>query len=180
MGVISDVHGNLVALEAVLADMPAVDALVNAGDVVGYNPWPAACVEAMWDPTALDVATGAPEGPVPTVMGNHDRAVYEDSAFRFNDMAKAGVDYTREVLDDEHLDWLGELPDERRLFDKPASRSPGDRVPSRALDHRLEHRDHTGVTDRNPIAVSNRFDIVCYSSVDATGREICRCGGGRG
>jgi len=117
VGVVSDVHGNLVALEAVLADMPAVDALVNAGDVVGYNPWPAACVEAMWDPTALDVEASVPGEPVPTVLGNHDRAVAEGSGFRFNAMASAGVDYAREALDAAHLDWLAELPAERRAFD---------------------------------------------------------------
>jgi putative phosphoesterase len=117
VGVISDVHGNLVALEAVLADMPPVDALVNAGDVVGYNPWPRECVEAMWDPTSLDVDVQVPAEPVPTVMGNHDRAVAEGTAFRFNAMAKAGVDYARDVLDEEHLSWLGNLPDERTLFD---------------------------------------------------------------
>jgi putative phosphoesterase len=115
VGVISDVHGNLVALETVLGDVPAVDALVNAGDVVGYNPWPAECVAAMEDPTTLDA--DVPAEPVPAVMGNHDRAVYEDTAFRFNPLAKAGVDYSREQLDDDALAWLGELPDERRLFD---------------------------------------------------------------
>ena len=47
VGVISDIHGNLVALEAVLEDMPPVDRLVCAGDVVGYNPWHAECVAAM-------------------------------------------------------------------------------------------------------------------------------------
>jgi putative phosphoesterase len=115
VGLISDVHGNRVALAAVLADMPAVDALVNAGDVVGYNPWPAACVEAMQDPTGL--ADAVPGGPVPTVMGNHDRAVAEGSAFRFNDMARAGVEHARSALDDDHLEWLADLPDERRLFE---------------------------------------------------------------
>jgi len=115
VGVISDVHGNRVALAAVLADMPDVDALVNAGDVVGYNPWPADCVAAMRDPTTVDA--DVPAGPVPTVMGNHDRAVAEDTAFRFNPMAKAGVDHAREALDDDALAWLAGLPDERRLFD---------------------------------------------------------------
>jgi len=47
VGLISDIHGNRVALEAVLADMPPVDRLVCAGDVVGYNPWPAARLEAL-------------------------------------------------------------------------------------------------------------------------------------
>ena len=42
VGIVSDIHANQVALEAVLDDMPDVDVLVCAGDVVGYNPWPAA------------------------------------------------------------------------------------------------------------------------------------------
>jgi putative phosphoesterase len=115
VGLLSDVHANRVALEAVLADMPPVDRIVNAGDVVGYNPWPRACVEAMWDPSAVD--DSAPAGPVPTVMGNHDRATHTDTAFGFNGMAQAGVAHARERLDDEHLEWLGELPDEQTLFD---------------------------------------------------------------
>jgi len=115
VGLLSDVHGNRVALDAVLADMPPVDALVNAGDVVGYNPWPRDCVEAMWDPSAVEES--APPEPVPTVMGNHDRAVHHDTGFRFNGMAQAGVAHAREELDEEHLEWLGELPDERTLFD---------------------------------------------------------------
>lgn len=41
VGLVSDIHGNLPALEAVLEDMPAVDDIVCAGDIVGYNPWPA-------------------------------------------------------------------------------------------------------------------------------------------
>ncbi|RDI71836.1 metallophosphoesterase family protein [Halopelagius longus] len=105
VGVISDVHGNKVALDAVLSEMPDVDALVNAGDVVGYNPWPAECVEAMRD------------GGVPTVMGNHDRAVASGSAFRFNSMAAAGVEYARDRLDDDALAWLQDLPDERLACD---------------------------------------------------------------
>ncbi|MFC6827117.1 metallophosphoesterase family protein [Halopelagius fulvigenes] len=105
VGVISDVHGNRVALDAVLSEMPDVDALVNAGDVVGYNPWPAECVEAMR------------ERDVPTVMGNHDRAVASGTAFRFNSMAAAGVEYARERLDDDALAWLENLPDERLACD---------------------------------------------------------------
>ena len=66
IGVVSDIHGNRVALDAVLSDMPAVDGLVCSGDVVGYNPWHGACVDAMC------------ERSVPTVMGNHDRAVVEN------------------------------------------------------------------------------------------------------
>ena len=105
VGVIADIHGNRVALDAVLDDMPPVDALVCAGDVVGYNPWPGACVDALR------------ERGVATVMGNHDRAVATGTDFSFNSMAGAGVAYAREQLDDEQLAWLAGLPDERTEFD---------------------------------------------------------------
>jgi putative phosphoesterase len=105
VAVISDVHANRVALDAVLDDLPDVDATVCAGDVVGYNPWPAECVAALRD------------RDVPTVMGNHDRAVATDSTFRFNSMAAAGVEYARAELDDDALSWLSALPDERTELD---------------------------------------------------------------
>jgi len=44
VALLSDIHGNLPALEAVLDDLPPVDSVVCAGDIVGYNPWPAECV----------------------------------------------------------------------------------------------------------------------------------------
>ena len=105
VGVISDVHGNKVALDAVLADMPAVDTLVCAGDVVGYAPWHGACVDAMR------------ERSVPTVMGNHDRAVVRNTGFGFNSIARAGIEHARETLTDDQQAWLAGLPDERTEFD---------------------------------------------------------------
>ncbi|MEF8782395.1 MAG: metallophosphoesterase family protein [Haloarculaceae archaeon] len=105
IGIISDLHGNAVALEAVLSDMPDVDALVCAGDVVGYNPWHDECVEAVRD------------RDVPTVMGNHDRAVAGGTNFSFNSMAGAGVRHARETLDDDQIEWLTGLPDERLACD---------------------------------------------------------------
>ena len=105
VGVISDVHANRVALRAVLEDMPEVDRLVCAGDVVGYNPWPADCVDALRD------------RDVPTVTGNHDRAVVTGTGFGGNGMAHAGVEHAREALDDDRLAWLEGLPAERRVLD---------------------------------------------------------------
>jgi len=105
LGVISDVHGNRIALDAVLDDLPDVDRLVCAGDVVGYNPWPRDCVAAIR------------ERSIPTVMGNHDRAVASGSSFRFNRMAAAGVDHARERLDDDALAWLADLPAELTVAD---------------------------------------------------------------
>ena len=105
VGVISDIHGNRVALDAVMADMPDVDALVCAGDVVGYNPFHSDCVEFVR------------ERGVPPVMGNHDRAVAGYGSFGFNSMAGAGVAHAREQLSEDQLAWLGALPDSRYEFD---------------------------------------------------------------
>lgn len=105
VGVISDVHANLIALREVLADMPAVDALVCAGDVVGYNPWPSECVDELRD------------RGVPTIMGNHDRAVVTRTGFGGNSMADAGVQYALDVLDDDQTAWLEDLPEERHCFE---------------------------------------------------------------
>lgn len=104
VGVISDVHSNIVALEAVLEDMPAVDELVCAGDVVGYNPWPAESVAALR------------ERDVPTVMGNHDRMVATGRNFGANRMAQAGVSHSRRELTNDQIEWLGHLPTDHRLF----------------------------------------------------------------
>ena len=117
VGVISDIHGNRVALRAVLTDMPEVDHLVCAGDVVGYNPWHADCVDAMrGDPAALPEGPW-PTAPVPTVIGNHDRAVAGETPFRFNGMARAGVEHASGQLDDDQLAWLAALPETLLLFE---------------------------------------------------------------
>jgi len=105
IGLLSDVHANRVALDAVLDDLPPVERLVCAGDVVGYGPWPGECVERL------------SERDVPCVMGNHDRAVARDTPFRFNHMAAAGVEYARAQLKEGAMDWLSGLPATRRLFD---------------------------------------------------------------
>ncbi len=98
VGLLSDVHANLPALEAVLDDMPAVDRIVCAGDVIGYNPWPAECIDRV-----REVASA-------TVRGNHDRTVENPSRYRANRMAEAGLEHAKETLSDEQLDWLRGLP----------------------------------------------------------------------
>jgi predicted phosphodiesterase len=62
IAVISDVHSNLLALDAVLARVGAVDAVWHLGDVVGYGPEPDAVVERLASIGAVGV------------RGNHDAA----------------------------------------------------------------------------------------------------------
>ncbi|WP_423996718.1 metallophosphoesterase family protein [Halorubrum trapanicum] len=98
VGLISDVHANLPALETVLDDMPAVDRIYCAGDVVGYNPWPAECVERVREVAAA------------TVRGNHDRTVETPERYAANRMAEAGLEHTKASLSDEQREWIGALP----------------------------------------------------------------------
>ncbi|MFC5970902.1 metallophosphoesterase family protein [Halomarina salina] len=117
IGLVSDLHANAVALDAVcdaLADDTPVDRLVCAGDIVGYNPFPADCVEALRSGRAAD-RVGADTTHV--VEGNHDRAVRTPDRYRHNEMAFAGLQHARDHLDDDQLAWLGALPVETRLAD---------------------------------------------------------------
>jgi putative phosphoesterase len=98
LGIISDVHANRVALEAVLDDMPPVDDLVCVGDIVGYNPWPAECVEIVRERCAR------------VVEGNHDRNVTTPSRYSANRMAHAGLELASQRLSAEAKAWLRSLP----------------------------------------------------------------------
>jgi len=103
LALISDVHGNLPALEAVLEDIDAlgdggVDAVACAGDVVGYGPWPSECVERVREACSV------------VVQGNHDRTVQTPAEYSHNEMAMRGLEHAKRELDDEQREWLAELP----------------------------------------------------------------------
>jgi predicted phosphodiesterase len=103
-GVISDVHANLPALDAVLEALGriGVDAYLCAGDLVGYGPEPNECVQAVKRLGAACVA------------GNHDLitvgALSDDRCER---LARESLRWTRNALDEESRDYLARLP--RRL-----------------------------------------------------------------
>lgn len=95
-----DIHANLEALEAVLADASTqgVTDYVCMGDVVGYNPDPVACIAKIQ------------EMGCPTIKGNHDEdASGTHSLDSMNPIAAAAMKWTREQLDDEHRLWLRQL-----------------------------------------------------------------------
>src|SRR5260370_18343604 len=98
--ILSDLHANATALDAVLdAAKDHWDLSVCLGDVVGYGPDPN-------DVTARLRGLGTT-----TIRGNHDKAgtglmATED----FNAVAKAAVDWTRAELKPEHMAWLSGLP----------------------------------------------------------------------
>lgn len=105
LGLIADIHSNLVALEAVLDDMPVVDQIVCAGDIVGYNPWPSECVERIREVASV------------CVQGNHDRAVETPEKYAHNRMAQAGLELASEQLNEEQREWLVTLPKRTTIAD---------------------------------------------------------------
>ena len=105
IGLLADIHSNFPALEAVLEDMPAVDVLVCAGDIIGYNAMPGECLEVIRDRCEF------------VVQGNHDRTVKAPSQYSFNQQAYEGLRLAQERLSSEQLDWLGHLPERQLLFD---------------------------------------------------------------
>lgn len=99
--VIADIHGNLPALEAVLADSAGhpVDGTLVLGDLVGYGAYPNDCVRTVADLGAT------------TVAGNHDLIALgrlsEDRCIR---VARTTLRWTRSVMTDETRVWLAALP----------------------------------------------------------------------
>ena len=99
VALLSDVHGNLVALEAVLADLPIVEAIWVMGDTVGYGPDPADTLALLRERRAWLVA------------GNHDRAVATgDGLELFNPVARAAAKLHHKWLSAEDRDVLAAMP----------------------------------------------------------------------
>ncbi len=98
IGLISDVHSNLSALEAVLADMGNVDVLICAGDVVGYYADPNEVCELLRQKGAW------------TIRGNHDAYVLGILAPEPEHADAYRTDWTRQMLGPENRSWLASLP----------------------------------------------------------------------
>jgi predicted phosphodiesterase len=105
--VISDIHANLVALEAVLANAGPYDAAWCLGDLVGYGPNPNECVERVRALPGLIC-----------LLGNHDQAVLGDVDLRvFNGEARAAIRWTQQTATPGTLDYLRSLSPECRWRD---------------------------------------------------------------
>ena len=104
---ISDIHGNDEALNAVLSDIGAqgISEIYCLGDIVGYGPNPCECLDKIIRKAKA------------TILGNHDQAALFDPD-GFNPVALQAVYWTRDQLDsrggvrqiNERWDFLGELP----------------------------------------------------------------------
>jgi diadenosine tetraphosphatase ApaH/serine/threonine PP2A family protein phosphatase len=99
--VISDIHGNLEALEAVLGDVPdGTEEIYCLGDVIGYGASPNECCELVRS------------FEMPVISGNHDLAVTDLSTDLswFNPVAAAAIEWTREQLAQDNAEFLRTRP----------------------------------------------------------------------
>lgn len=113
IALISDIHGNLVALDAVLADIAAsrIDEIQCLGDLVGYGPDPVGVIDRI---RTLSI---------PTILGNYDSGVGERrgecGCHYATELAKAdgaaSYAFTDGLVDDGRAKWLAALPRESRL-----------------------------------------------------------------
>lgn len=106
IGFISDIHGNLEALEVALSALKKLkpDRLYCLGDIVGYGASPNECVERVRQ--ICDA----------TVLGNHDAALTKHTKIQyFNSYAQEAIIWTQRVITEENLTFLRELPLTRSL-----------------------------------------------------------------
>lgn len=106
IGIISDIHGNILALEAVLKFLTReeVDRVLCAGDIVGYYPY--------FD-KAIELLRGV---RVESIKGNHEAYVLEEIALKEERLRESYLlDYTQKNISRENLDFLSEFKDELRF-----------------------------------------------------------------
>ncbi|MBX3443267.1 MAG: metallophosphoesterase [Planctomyces sp.] len=122
--IISDIHGNLEALEAVLTDIrgQSIHEIYCLGDIIGYGPNPRECIDLVMKHCQV------------TILGNHDQAALFDPE-GFNAGAERAIFWTRHMLEsgdptgnERRWEFLGELPRMRRehdvLFVHGSARNP--------------------------------------------------------
>ncbi|MBI3738649.1 MAG: metallophosphoesterase family protein [Chloroflexi bacterium] len=103
--VVSDIHANYTALEAVLKDAGAVDESWCLGDLVGYGPDPNAVVEQVRELPHLTC-----------ILGNHDVAVIGNMALEaFNGDARRSLEWTEKVLSADNMDFLRVMPQHAKV-----------------------------------------------------------------
>lgn len=104
--ILSDIHGNLEALEAVYAELEPDDQVLCLGDVVGYGPNPNECVRLLRERNAR------------CVLGNHDVAAIDNFGVEyFNPIARRAIVWTQDVIDAETRAWLSSLDYELHVDD---------------------------------------------------------------
>lgn len=103
--IISDIHANLTALEAVLSNVGKFDGVWCLGDLVGYGPDPDECISRIRQLPNLIC-----------LIGNHDAAVLSQiDTDAFNPEARQTITWTQNVISSDNIDFLKSLADKIRI-----------------------------------------------------------------
>lgn len=148
IAVVSDIHGNLDALTAVLADIRArhCDLTVNLGDILSGPLQP---VET------ADLLIGL---NLPTIRGNHERQLLDTPRPRMG----ASDAYARDALRADQLDWIAALPATLALNDAVylCHGTPGD-----DLEYFLEHLDEDGPRAADTAEATRRAGAIAHALI---------------
>lgn len=170
----SDVHGNLPALDAVLADISAagVGELYCLGDLVGYGPDPAGVVDRL--------RTLA----IPTIRGNYDDGIGnrkgECGCYYATEQARAdgasSYAFTDAALDDADHAWLAALPDDLRLAEGDARILLTHGSPRKINEYLLPDRKDDQLAR---LADGAEADVVCIGHIHIPYHRALTAGDGR-
>jgi diadenosine tetraphosphatase ApaH/serine/threonine PP2A family protein phosphatase len=154
--IIADIHANLAAFTAVLADVEhkgGVDEFWCLGDIVGYGPDPGPCLELLRRQKHVCVA------------GNHDRAaIGRLETSYFNPLAATAIEWTRQKLGPEDVEYLEGLPLTLEKEDfLLVHGSPAEPV--------LEYVVSTSIAARNFSRFQQPYCLVGHSHVPAAFKE---------
>lgn len=171
VGILGDIHANLEALNACLRRLvqdEGCDYVMATGDIVGYGPQPKECIERL-----IDLG-------IQSVRGNHDEYTLQNTPlFSINPHARYVIEWTREELDEKHMEYLRKLPDvldakEFSITHASNSRAPRwtyvlDNITAKAnfnhQTHRVCFNGHTHV----PLIIfedpNNKIDITNFKDM---------------
>jgi predicted phosphodiesterase len=141
--ILSDIHGNLEALNAVLEAAAPFDVLWNLGDVVGYGASPNEVIDLIRPAAQLNV------------RGNHDRVCCGlTSALGFNPVARAAATWTHDELTADNLAWLRAVPQGPLQPDQPAGVTLAHGSPLNEDQYILNMRDAWAPLQQMPTAIT--------------------------
>ena len=173
--ILSDIHGNKDALDAVLADAGDADRIWCLGDIVGYGPEPAACLA--WAREHCEIV----------LSGNHDYAAFEPSVAQdFNPNAARAASWTRAALSWEEIGYLRSLPSLVEVDGVTlAHASPADPIWTYILsvvdarDAFESCRDPLGFVGHTPVAACDAATEKMIARVQIVNDEPLSLAGGR-
>ena len=156
LGLISDVHGNVLALEAALGALrrSGAETVLCLGDLVGYGPSPNETIALLRDRNVM------------CCLGDADERI----AFRFakrdgrTGVADQTIEWTRSIIEPEHVEWLRGLPVQRRL------ETPFGRL--RAFHGTADDTSARTNLQQDPMALARLLEVHRCSVLTAGGSHV--------